>query len=128
VKQTQCYHEILALLDEQGFLSTEAFVETFNLSPQTIRRDLNELAKQGLISRHHGGASLYSSTENEAYSTRKSAIRKKKPELPRNWSRKFQAARHFSSTSEPPPKQSLLPFLITKILRWSPTTLTLRVF
>lgn len=88
MKQTQRHHEILALLDEQGFLSTEAFVDTFNVSPQTIRRDLNELAQQGLISRHHGGASLYSSTENDTYSTRKSAIRKKKPESRPSWSKK----------------------------------------
>ncbi|BCL73331.1 Glycerol-3-phosphate regulon repressor [Vibrio nigripulchritudo MADA3029] len=81
MKQTQRHHEILALLDEQGFLSTEAFVETFNVSPQTIRRDLNELAKQGLISRHHGGASLYSSTENEAYSTRKVSHQEEKARI-----------------------------------------------
>ncbi|MBD1556350.1 DeoR/GlpR family transcriptional regulator [Vibrio sp. S9_S30] len=81
MKQTQRHHEILALLDEQGFLSTEAFVDTFNVSPQTIRRDLNELAQQGLISRHHGGASLYSSTENEAYSTRKISHQEEKARI-----------------------------------------------
>ncbi len=70
MKQTQRHHEILELLTQQGFMSTEAFVENFNVSPQTIRRDLNDLATQGRISRHHGGASLYSSTENDAYSTR----------------------------------------------------------
>ncbi|MFA0439247.1 transcriptional regulator [Vibrio sp. 10N.286.49.C2] len=71
MKQTQRHREILAMLTQSGFVNTEEFVEEFKVSPQTIRRDLNDLAKQGLVTRHHGGASLHSSTENEAYSTRK---------------------------------------------------------
>ena len=81
MKQTQRHHQILTLLAQQGFMSTEAFVETFEVSPQTIRRDLNDLAKQGMISRHHGGASLYSSTENEAYSTRKVHLKDEKSRI-----------------------------------------------
>ncbi|WP_244357542.1 DeoR/GlpR family transcriptional regulator [Vibrio gelatinilyticus] len=71
MKQTQRHREILSMLAQSGFLTTEEFVDELSVSPQTIRRDLNELANQGVISRHHGGASLHSSTENEAYSTRK---------------------------------------------------------
>ncbi|XNM49410.1 DeoR family transcriptional regulator [Escherichia coli] len=33
-------------------------VEHFSVSRQTTRRDLNQLAEQNLILRHHGGAAL----------------------------------------------------------------------
>ncbi|MDI5823469.1 DeoR family transcriptional regulator, partial [Salmonella enterica subsp. enterica serovar Kentucky] len=44
------------------FLGTEELVEHFSVSPQTIRRDLNDLAEQNMILRHHGGAALPSSS------------------------------------------------------------------
>ncbi|MBY6197253.1 DeoR/GlpR family transcriptional regulator [Vibrio hangzhouensis] len=83
MKQTQRHREILAMLSERGFLNTEEFVEVFGVSPQTIRRDLNDLAKQGLVTRHHGGASLHSSTENEAYSARKVSYQDEKNRIAR---------------------------------------------
>ncbi|NHW17225.1 DeoR family transcriptional regulator, partial [Escherichia coli] len=46
-------------------------VEHFEVSPQTIRRDLNELAEKNKIQRHHGGAALPSSSVNTAYHDRK---------------------------------------------------------
>ena len=72
MKQSQRHQEILNLLHQHGFVSTEEMVAHFDVSPQTIRRDLNELAEQEKIIRHHGGAALpNSSTSNTAYSTRK---------------------------------------------------------
>ena len=72
MKQSQRHQNILNLLNQHGFVSTEEMVAQFDVSPQTIRRDLNELAEQKQIIRHHGGASLPdSSTSNTAYSTRK---------------------------------------------------------
>ena len=40
------------------------------VTPQTIRRDLNQLANLGQVRRHHGGASSSSSTKNSDYSDR----------------------------------------------------------
>ncbi len=72
MKQSQRHQEILNLLNQHGFVSTEEMVAHFDVSPQTIRRDLNELAEQEKIVRHHGGAALpNSSTSNTAYTTRK---------------------------------------------------------
>lgn len=72
MKQNERHQEILNLLNQQGFASTEALVDKFKVSPQTIRRDLNELAEQNQIIRHHGGAALpNSSTSNTAYVARK---------------------------------------------------------
>ena len=71
MKQTQRHDAIVELVRLQGYVSTEELVEQFEVSPQTIRRDLNELAEQNKILRHHGGAALPSSSVNTAYNDRK---------------------------------------------------------
>ncbi|MFW5824337.1 MAG: DeoR/GlpR family transcriptional regulator [Marinobacter sp.] len=63
--------QILELIRKQGFATTEQLVEHFQVTPQTIRRDLNELASQNRVRRHHGGAGIDSSTVNTAYQARK---------------------------------------------------------
>lgn len=55
MKQTQRHDAIIELVKKQGYVSTEELVEQFAVSPQTIRRDLNDLADQNRILRHHGG-------------------------------------------------------------------------
>ncbi|QSP93548.1 DeoR/GlpR family transcriptional regulator [Marinobacter salinisoli] len=62
---------ILELIQETGFATTDELVERFNVTPQTIRRDLNELAREKKLRRHHGGAGIDSSTMNTAYQARK---------------------------------------------------------
>ncbi|MGL9723537.1 DeoR/GlpR family transcriptional regulator [Sodalis sp. (in: enterobacteria)] len=71
MKQTQRHDAIIELVRQQGYLSTEELVDHFAVSPQTIRRDLNDLAEQNKIQRHHGGAALPSSSVNAAYHDRK---------------------------------------------------------
>lgn len=71
MKQTQRHDAIIDLVRRQGYVSTEELVEHFDVSPQTIRRDLNDLAEQNKIQRHHGGAALPSSSENTAWQDRK---------------------------------------------------------
>ncbi|RXJ74310.1 DeoR/GlpR family transcriptional regulator [Veronia nyctiphanis] len=72
MKQIPRHQQIIELVIKQGYVSTEELVERFNVSPQTIRRDLNELADENKIRRYHGGATVPLSSENTAYSTRKS--------------------------------------------------------
>ncbi len=71
MKQTQRHDAIIELVRRQGYVSTEELVEQFAVSPQTIRRDLNDLADQNKIQRHHGGAALPSSSVNTAWQDRK---------------------------------------------------------
>lgn len=71
MKQMQRHDAIVELIKRQGYVSTEELVDYFSVSPQTIRRDLNELAEQDLIQRHHGGAALPSSAENTDWQDRK---------------------------------------------------------
>lgn len=63
--------EILNLALENGFVSSQELSKVFDVTPQTIRRDINELCDHGLLTRFHGGAANPSSVENVAYSTRK---------------------------------------------------------
>jgi DeoR family transcriptional regulator, glycerol-3-phosphate regulon repressor len=66
----QRQQEILTLVHQQGFVSIETLSQTFNVTSQTIRRDINDLCDQQLLTRYHGGAGLSSSVENVEYATR----------------------------------------------------------
>jgi DeoR family glycerol-3-phosphate regulon repressor len=72
VKQLPRHQQIIELVQQHGYISTDDLVEQFNVSPQTIRRDLNELADNNKIRRYHGGATLPLSSENTSYNARKS--------------------------------------------------------
>ena len=63
--------EILKLVREKGFVSSIELSRIFGVTPQTIRRDINELGEQGFLSRYHGGVGNASSVENVAYATRR---------------------------------------------------------
>lgn len=64
------HSDILEILSRRGYAAIEELVEAFNVTPQTLRRDLQELADRGLLRRHHGGASANSSTANADYELR----------------------------------------------------------
>lgn len=51
---------VLDLLAERGALSVEQVANEFDISEATVRRDLDELAEQRLLSRTRGGAVLQS--------------------------------------------------------------------
>ncbi len=55
-----------------GFVSVDIMAIDFNVTPQTIRRDLNFLCDNLLLNRHHGGATLPSDIENTSYNARRS--------------------------------------------------------
>ncbi|AWX15803.1 DeoR/GlpR family transcriptional regulator [Mergibacter septicus] len=71
MKQVIRHNKIIELVKLKGYVSTEELVEELHVSPQTIRRDLNELAENNAIRRHHGGAASPSSSENSDYLDRK---------------------------------------------------------
>jgi DeoR family transcriptional regulator, glycerol-3-phosphate regulon repressor len=63
-------NEILDVLAQRGYVAIEEMVATFNVTPQTLRRDLQLLSDRGLLRRHHGGASANLSTDNVEYGQR----------------------------------------------------------
>jgi len=58
------------LYQSNGELSTIDITSQFNVTIQTIRRDLNELSKLGMVRRVHGGINLPSSNQNVSFSNR----------------------------------------------------------
>ena len=73
--------KILTMVDENGFATIDVLAGHFNVTPQTIRRDINQLCDHNLLQRHHGGASRSSSVENVDYSTRKSIMSEEKKHI-----------------------------------------------
>jgi|GEM_PF-6967 DeoR family transcriptional regulator, glycerol-3-phosphate regulon repressor len=65
------HDKIQQLVQTKGFVTIEFLSREFNVTPQTIRRDINTLSKTGKIHRYHGGAGAPSSSENVAYTERK---------------------------------------------------------
>jgi DeoR family glycerol-3-phosphate regulon repressor len=62
--------EIMGMAQQKGFVAIEELTQAFEVTPQTIRRDINMLCDQGFLRRYHGGAGLTSSVENVDYVTR----------------------------------------------------------
>jgi DeoR family glycerol-3-phosphate regulon repressor len=79
---------ILTTAREQGRVDVDRLASRFTVSPQTIRKDLNELCNRNLLQRIHGGAIVGSGIENVSYEARrvlapeaKAAIGKRTAEL-----------------------------------------------
>ena len=74
-------HDILSLAEKEGYVSVENLAETFAVTQQTIRRDINNLCDQELLTRTHGGAFYSSGVRNFAYKSRKSLASDEKKEI-----------------------------------------------
>ena len=73
-KATRRRGRIREIVTERGFASIDELVQMFAVTPQTIRRDINQLAERGELKRYHGGAGLSSSVENAPYDRRRLAF------------------------------------------------------
>ena len=73
--------QILDLIRERGYVSIEELATQFVVTPQTIRRDINQLADANLLRRYHGGAAYDSSVENTAYAMRADQMRQEKQRI-----------------------------------------------
>ncbi len=75
---------IIQAASVDGHQTIEALAERFNVTHQTIRRDVNRLANAGLIARFHGGVRLLeSTTENIAYRQRQAIAAGEKQRIAR---------------------------------------------
>jgi DeoR family glycerol-3-phosphate regulon repressor len=63
--------EILEIARAEGRVVVEALAERFNVTLQTIRRDLTDLADAGLLDRVHGGAVPRTGVTNIGYEERR---------------------------------------------------------
>ncbi len=65
------HRQILALARGTGSVAVDDLAARFGVTPQTIRKDLNQLARRSMLSRVHGGAIVTSGVDNIAYATRR---------------------------------------------------------
>jgi DeoR family transcriptional regulator, glycerol-3-phosphate regulon repressor len=70
--------QLLECVKRDGFVTVDDLALHFNVTPQTIRRDVNWLADRNLLRRYHGGASLPTSSENVSYSARQQMFQEQK--------------------------------------------------
>ena len=63
--------EILALARVSGRVLVDDLATRLDVTPQTIRKDLNDLCERGFLSRVHGGAIVTSGVSNLAYDARR---------------------------------------------------------
>lgn len=64
------HSEIIELAKTDGRVLVDDLATRFEVTPQTIRKDLNELCERQLLMRIHGGAIIPSGTQNVEYAQR----------------------------------------------------------
>lgn len=79
------YEKILEILSEQNSVKSSYLIDLFNVSVETVRRDLEYLEKENLIKRVHGGAVLsHVTTKNAPYIVRKNMHNEQKSKIAEN--------------------------------------------
>jgi DeoR/GlpR family transcriptional regulator of sugar metabolism len=72
---------IAELVNRQGYASIDYLADEYNVSTQTIRRDILGLSKEKLVTRHHGGAGSASTLVNLSYDVRRISMLEEKRAL-----------------------------------------------
>jgi DeoR family glycerol-3-phosphate regulon repressor len=75
--------EILNLAKAQGRVLVEDLAQHFSVTPQTIRKDLNDLCDGKVLTRIHGGALFPSGNENVRYEARRAIAASEKQAIGR---------------------------------------------
>lgn len=65
------HDQILLLARQAGSVEVDELAIRFGVTPQTIRKDLNILAKRAMLARVHGGAIITSGVDNIGYDMRR---------------------------------------------------------
>lgn len=76
-------HLILDFIREHGSVQVDQLSSHLSVTPQTIRRDLNQLYEQRLVQRVHGGAIVQDNVENVGYGARKILMAEEKSDIAR---------------------------------------------
>lgn len=76
--------EIIDIARQEGVVTVEDLAARFDVTLQTIRRDLTELASSGKLERVHGGAMLPTGTSNIGYEERRNLFTEGKRRIARS--------------------------------------------
>lgn len=74
---------LVQLARERGYVTVEELVERLAVTHQTVRRDINFLCDEGILSRFHGGAAFRSSVSNLPYEARRDSMSDEKAAIAR---------------------------------------------
>lgn len=74
---------LVQLARERGYVTVEELVERLAVTHQTVRRDINLLCDEGILSRFHGGAAFRSSVSNLPYEARRDSMSDEKGAIAR---------------------------------------------
>ncbi len=83
MSQSIRHPEILEIARREGKVTVDGLAQYFDVTLQTIRRDLTDLAEAGRLERVHGGAVLPSGTMNIGYEERRQLNADGKAEMAR---------------------------------------------
>jgi DeoR family glycerol-3-phosphate regulon repressor len=76
-------HLIMDYIREHGSVQVDQLSSHLQVTPQTIRRDLNQLYENKLLQRVHGGAVIKDNVENLGYGARKTLMAEEKLNIAR---------------------------------------------
>jgi DeoR family glycerol-3-phosphate regulon repressor len=76
-------HLIMDYIREHGSVQVDQLSSHLRVTPQTIRRDLNQLYRKNLLQRVHGGAVVKHNVENLGYGARKTLMAEEKYNIAR---------------------------------------------
>jgi DeoR family glycerol-3-phosphate regulon repressor len=74
---------LVQLARESGYVTVDELVERLEVTHQTVRRDINLLCEEGILSRFHGGAAYRSSVTNLPYEARRDSMSDEKAAIAR---------------------------------------------
>jgi len=72
---------ITKLAKDNGYVMIDRLAEELAITTQTVRRDINYLCEQGVLSRFHGGGAFRSSVENIPYEARRGTLSQEKERI-----------------------------------------------
>src|SRR3954451_8133501 len=101
MQRKQRLREMVAAIVERGSLDVEALAELFAGSPATVRRDLEVLEKQRLVSRTRGGATPHASFNDLPLSYKTEQDSGEKRRIARQALRFMEGARGIGTTGGP---------------------------
>ena len=83
MSQAARHPRILEIARRKGAVTVEGLARALEVTHQTIRRDLADMAAAGLLDRVHGGAVLPSGTSNIGYERRRALNAEEKKRIAR---------------------------------------------
>lgn len=77
----QRHQKIIALVREHSFMPIDKLAHELQVTPQTVRRDINQLCEEKVLRRYHGGAALGENVEQDDFQNKKHHMHSEKAHI-----------------------------------------------